>query len=255
MKEGGKVTIIVTLYNKEFIIQRVLYSIMNQTYDDWRCVIVNDESTDKSVEFVMDLIENDDRFELINIKHIGIKGPWNARNVGLQTTKTKYVIFFDADDFILPDYLSRAVNFLDNNEKYSMYFESEYLFNENKEYRVPRVRVYANDWRLDLISMIEKPLNMPNMCGSLFRTEMAKDIMFKNVYYEDIDFIIRYLYKFKYFYLNSNAFMIDYNLTQYSEQHVNIIQYNEQIKNTGLNFFEYIKHNHSHILDELKKIN
>ncbi len=92
----AKISIIVPVYNSEKYLKRCLDSLTSQTFDDVEIVVVNDGSTDSSVNIVQDYL-NDKRVRLIN-KENG--GQASARNLGLVKSKGEYVIFIDSDDYV-----------------------------------------------------------------------------------------------------------------------------------------------------------
>lgn len=89
------ISIVVPLYNKEKVILNTLSSVSSQDYQDWECVIVDDGSTDNSVQVVRDYIYSDQRFVLYT-KANG--GPSSARNFGVHEAKGEWIVFLDADD-------------------------------------------------------------------------------------------------------------------------------------------------------------
>lgn len=97
-----KLTIVLTVYNKEPYLARALDSIMNQQgvgYDDYEVVAVNDGSTDGSGAFLNNYALSDSRLRVITQQNQGLS---IARNVGLSEARGEYVWFVDADDIISP---------------------------------------------------------------------------------------------------------------------------------------------------------
>lgn len=94
------ISIIIPLYNKEQSIASTLQSVLKQTYQDFEIVIVNDGSTDHSVEEVTKVL--DPRIRLIHQNNAGVSA---ARNQGIEEAKGEYIAFLDADDEWKTDYL------------------------------------------------------------------------------------------------------------------------------------------------------
>lgn len=92
-----KISIIIPVYNLEQYIGKLLYSIQAQDYEDYEVILVNDGSTDRSVEVIKEIICADERFHLINQEN---QGPGAARNTGINVARGEYILFFDGDDFI-----------------------------------------------------------------------------------------------------------------------------------------------------------
>lgn len=86
-------SVIIPLYNKEAFIENTIKSVLKQTFGDFEIIIVDDGSTDKSIEIVSRF--KDDRINLIQQKNQGVSV---ARNYGVQQAKSKYIALLDADD-------------------------------------------------------------------------------------------------------------------------------------------------------------
>ena len=94
------ISIVIPLYNKEKQIRATLDSVLSQTFQDFEIVIVNDGSTDRSVEEA--LAVNDPRIRLIHQENAGVSA---ARNRGIEEAKGEFIAFLDADDRWKPEYL------------------------------------------------------------------------------------------------------------------------------------------------------
>lgn len=92
-----KYSIIIPVYNAEKYVLKALESLKNQTYQDIEIVVVNDGSTDKSEEVILDFIKFNPK---LNVKYQLNKnaGPSTARNAGIQLSTSEYICFLDADD-------------------------------------------------------------------------------------------------------------------------------------------------------------
>ena len=107
-----KVSIIVPVYNKSEYIGRTIESILNQTYKDYEVLIINDGSTDNSLEIIKKYQCIDSRVRVFDIPNGGVS---NARNIGLENANGKWIQFIDGDDLIDSHYLERAVSTAENN--------------------------------------------------------------------------------------------------------------------------------------------
>lgn len=94
------ISVVIPLYNKEQSIASTLQTVLNQTYQDFEIVIVDDGSTDHSVEEVTKVLNP--RIRLIHQENAGVSA---ARNRGIEEAKGEYIAFLDADDEWKPDYL------------------------------------------------------------------------------------------------------------------------------------------------------
>lgn len=97
-----KVQAIIPAFNAEKTIDKCLSSIVNQTYDDWETIVVDDGSTDKTFSLCEKYAQFDSRIKVIHQKN---SGAGIARNTGLKyINHNGYVVFVDADDYIEKDY-------------------------------------------------------------------------------------------------------------------------------------------------------
>tara|TARA_R110002012_G_scaffold64308_3_gene169067 strand:- start:29789 stop:30871 length:1083 start_codon:yes stop_codon:yes gene_type:complete len=91
------VSIIVPSYNVEDYIDNGLESIINQSYGNWECIVINDGSIDDTEQKIKEWTKKDERFKLISQKNKGLSG---ARNTGLKHAKGECLFFFDPDDLL-----------------------------------------------------------------------------------------------------------------------------------------------------------
>ncbi len=109
-----KVSVVIPLYNAEDYIRMTLLSLRNQTLQDFEIVIVDDCSTDDSLQIVRDFKESDElgsKIKIIALERNG--GISNTRNVGLRFSEGEYVTFLDNDDMMIPAALEIFVNTAD----------------------------------------------------------------------------------------------------------------------------------------------
>lgn len=119
-------SIIIPLYNKSAYIEKAVQSVLNQSNGQLELIIVNDGSTDNSLEVVKQY--SDPRIRIINQKNKGVSA---ARNRGVKVSKYKYIAFLDADDWWDPDYL-QEMNELINEYPEAGMWASKYYKVKNK---------------------------------------------------------------------------------------------------------------------------
>jgi teichuronic acid biosynthesis glycosyltransferase TuaG len=113
-KEEILISIITPLYNAEKYISETIISVINQTYQNWEMIIVDDCSTDNSREIVKDYGQKDNRIRLVELDN-NFGGPAKPRNIGLDNSKGVYVAFLDADDVWLTNKLKEQLFILESN--------------------------------------------------------------------------------------------------------------------------------------------
>jgi len=126
-------SIIVPVFNTEKYLRQCLDSVLVQTFTDYECIMVNDGSTDNSVEIAQEYCSIDNRFKLIQKDNGGASA---ARNKGIMAAKGEYLFFLDSDDFVLP-YALEDLHKLTKNKPDIVACES-YGYNEAEESLVER---------------------------------------------------------------------------------------------------------------------
>ena len=102
------ISIILPLFNAQKYIKDCIKSVINQTYSNWELIIVDDASTDDSINIVSRLMLRDSRIKLIECKE-NFGGPAKPRNIGIKKSKGLYVAFLDNDDIWLPEKLKKQM--------------------------------------------------------------------------------------------------------------------------------------------------
>lgn len=110
------VSVIMPAYNAESYIEESILSLIHQTYQNWELIIVNDGSTDQTVEIARSFLKKDNRLRLINNETN--EGLIVTRNKGLESAKGKYIANLDSDDIALPNRLKKQVAFLEKHQEY-----------------------------------------------------------------------------------------------------------------------------------------
>lgn len=104
----GSVTVIMPVYNGERYIETAIRSVIDQTYGNWKLIVVNDGSTDSTCSIVERLSSEDSRIILVH--NGGDKGAAGSRNYGLDMCSSEYVAFLDSDDVWEPSKLKTQLD-------------------------------------------------------------------------------------------------------------------------------------------------
>jgi len=116
MENKGLVSIVMPSYNSEKYIRASIESVLNQTYPYWELLIVDDCSTDKTVEIIKSF--KDDRIKLF--QNQTNSGAAISRNWALREAKGRWIAFLDSDDIWLPSKLEEQLKFMaDNNYSFT----------------------------------------------------------------------------------------------------------------------------------------
>lgn len=103
------VSIIIPCYNAEKYIVETIESVINQTYSNWELIVVNDGSTDSSLQKIDEFVNQGFKIEVFNKKNTGVS---DTRNYGLKKAKGEFITFLDADDIWYADYLNKQLDLL-----------------------------------------------------------------------------------------------------------------------------------------------
>jgi glycosyltransferase involved in cell wall biosynthesis len=132
-----KISVVIPLYNKGFIISETLESVLAQTFTDFEIVIVNDGSTDDSFEIVSQY--SDDRIRLYNQENKGVS---KTRNAGIEYAKGELIAFLDADDFWYPNHLEELYQLYIDFPNCGLY-SSRYFMKISKENTIKTTYIQA----------------------------------------------------------------------------------------------------------------
>lgn len=193
-----KITIIVTVYNKENYIAKCLKSIFAQTDKDYKLIIVDDGSTDKSLEICKKIIKCFSKaidIKLISKPH---EGTSVARNTGTKWADTDYVFFVDGDDIIASNAIEKLNKIADHTPDFVIFGinyalkDGSIVFND----KLPDC-FYSNkeNIRENLVSLWDSNL-MNSSCNKLFSLKIINDnnLCFKNKDFgEDLTFVCDYI--------------------------------------------------------------
>ena len=120
------VSVIIPNYNNEIFLKNVITKILENTYNNIEIIIVDDKSTDKSVDIINSFQNN--KIKLYENKENS--GTYYSRNKGILLSKGCYILIVDGDDYIDSTYIENMVNGLKNNNNvwgYAKKFERVYL--------------------------------------------------------------------------------------------------------------------------------
>ena len=115
-----KVSVLMPVYNEEKYISEAIESVLNQTFNDWELIIVNDGSTDNTQKIAEKYTKEDKRITLINHKKNEYKS--SALNNGIKYSKGEYICYLDGDDMYLKNKLKFQVNYMEKYPKIDMLY-------------------------------------------------------------------------------------------------------------------------------------
>lgn len=165
---------IITVYNVEDYLAECIESILKQTFKDYEVILINDGSTDNSLEICRYYEKKDERINVINKKNEGLA---ETRNKGIEIASGEYLIFLDSDDHLEKkgNGLSELFNVLKykdvdvllfNLVPFSLNEEMEYLY-----YRVPKFKEIKETENLSIL--FKKRIYLASACNKIVRREVV----------------------------------------------------------------------------------
>lgn len=127
------ISVIVPCYNQAQYLEECVQSVLEQTYQNWECIIVNDGSPDNTEEIAKKWVSKDPRFKYLYKENGGIS---SARNAGIEMAKGVWILPLDADDKIGEQYLELAEKEFDENYTI-IYCEAKFFGIEDKLWYLP----------------------------------------------------------------------------------------------------------------------
>lgn len=195
-----KVSVILCAYNEEKFIGKAIESILNQSLDDFELIVVNDGSTDLTLDIISSY--NDDRIRLINQENIGLGA---SRNRAMKLARGEYVAFLDGDDWFSTDALEIAYGEAKSKNTDITIFQIKYFddetghFSDNDWFNLNSFddsfdnRVFApgecSDFLFDL---------SVNACQKIYRNEFLRQSraeFVEGIFFEDMPFFFEIFLK------------------------------------------------------------
>ena len=273
-EKGELISIIVPIYNVENYLRQCLDSILNQTYQNFECLLINDGSPDNSAEICREYVEKDSRFRYFEKENGGVS---SARNLGIERSKGQYITFIDSDDWVDSDYLEVLYNALiDENADIAISTYKQFNMDDNCYYvhsyqRGYEKRIFEKYQLIEELPVLERYDQSYGITFGKIISKKALGIIRFNEYTalsEDMEFWYKlYLVSNKIIYINKDT----YNYRKYgnaSLKHIDAknkysdiqqrLSFISILATNGRNIRGYIENLLIHLeisLDELKNSN
>lgn len=179
------ITIILPVFNAKRSLARALNSVIKQSIEDWECIIIDNNSSDGSVQIAEEFVSKDSRFSLLFCSEQGVAF---ARNMGLDRARGHFICFLDADDFFYPNSLEvRSRALLQSPDVIGVCSDYSIMKKRGKirpRRRINKMKISVND----ILTINEIP-----MLTAMVRASSIKNIRFVNKGHEDFIFWIQIL--------------------------------------------------------------
>lgn len=177
-KTDGLVSVVMPMHNSAAFLSEAVESVLAQTYTNWELLIVDDASTDNSVEIANRYAEADERIHVFhNTNHI--KMPSAPRNVGTQEAKGRFIAFLDSDDIWFPEKLEQQLPLFEDSLTAIVYSNYEKIDEQsiraNRVVTAPEQATYQFLLRGNIIG---------NLTG-IYDTKKVGKIAIENIHHED----------------------------------------------------------------------
>lgn len=150
-----KVSIIVPCYNQAQYLDEALQSVLNQTYTNWECIIVNDGSPDNTEEIAKQWEEKDNRFRYLYKENGGL---CSARNFGIESALGEFILPLDADDKIATNYVEFAMQAFQEDDLLKVVYCKAEKFGDK-----------IGEWMLPSFSLENLVVDNMIFCSAFFR--------------------------------------------------------------------------------------
>ena len=216
-KNTPLVSVVMPAYNSEKYISEAIESILNQTFKDFEFIIINDASTDGTMNIIKKYAELDDRIIVLNNeKNMNIA---ESRNSGVRIASGRYVVTMDSDDIASLDRLYNQYEFLESNKDIAISIGNINVMNGSGVSQYTRMYPLTDR---DIRSKVYRFNPFPNPTIMCRREVYMKTGNYDNFYVpiDDFDFWLRAGTFFKFG--NCNKIVLDYRVASGSASHMRI---------------------------------
>ncbi|WP_299177515.1 glycosyltransferase family 2 protein [uncultured Chryseobacterium sp.] len=167
-----KISVIVPCYNQAVFLDDCVNSLINQTYSNWECILVNDGSTDNTEEKALEWQSKDNRIKYIKKTNGGLS---SARNTGIRNVTGDFVQFLDCDDFLYKEKFEKSVQKIKNPTNTIVITDFQRFDNTTKTVLPPHCILeekYFN--QKEILLKWDNPFSIPIHCALFSRDIVEK---------------------------------------------------------------------------------
>lgn len=139
-----KISIITASYNYAQYIEDTINSVLNQDYTDWELIVVDDGSSDNSVEIIKEFCKKDERIKLFQHKNGLNKGLKETLLLGIEKAQGNWIAFLESDDIFKPDNLSKKIEIIKKYPNVKLIFNKVEFLTEEKR---PQQKIFEKTQR------------------------------------------------------------------------------------------------------------
>ena len=217
------VSVIVPCYNSEKYIERCIISILNQTYNNIEIIIIDDGSTDSSLDIIKRLSNNYDNIKYIHQSNSGVSA---ARNKGLSNANGDYITFVDSDDTILPEMYETLMELIVSHKADISHCSYQRIKGNNIKKLGGTNLVEVYDSKTALAYLLKGEKFSPSICNKLYSKKCISNIRLNTEISINEDYLFNY-----FLFCNSKKIVyIDKCFYEYHNETVSSVTRINQIK-------------------------
>lgn len=187
-----KISVVMSVYNGEKYLKESIESILNQTERDFEFIIINDGSTDNSLEILREYGGRDNRIKIVSRENMGLIF---SLNEGVKLAQSNYVARMDADDISLPERFEKQLRFMEINDLAVCGTWAEAV--DELGNKIKEMNYTPNLKKIRSFTLIHNPFIHSSV---MFRKDVFNKVggykkLFKNI--EDYELWTRIIFKFK----------------------------------------------------------
>lgn len=228
-----KISIITTSYNYEKYIIETIESVINQTVKDWEMVIIDDGSTDNSIEVIKTYCQKDNRIKLLRHYNGENKGLIETLKKGIEVVKGDWIIFLESDDTITPDYIEEKIKIIKKYPYVKFIFNDINLFGNEEGIKLFDEYIYKSRKALKEITFPSKIANLfqefnpvPTFSTVMIKKELLKDLKWNSPIPQWIDYYLwsQLAVKNEFFYVNKKLTNFRIHKSSYNTKKINLFK-------------------------------
>ena len=203
-----EISIIIPVYNGEKTIKRCVDSILNQTFKDLEIILVDDGSKDSSLDICNSLADENEKIKVFSQSNCG---PSAARNLGIEKSNGKYIMFCDCDDTVSHEWCKNLYNKIEKNKNSMPY--CGFIVTDKFSQEIRKIENNNSNKQIEKEKFFS--IDEIGLSGFVFNKIFSKDIIIKNNikfdenirFNEDLKFVLEYILNIdKVIYTNSEDY-------------------------------------------------
>lgn len=222
------VSVFIPAYNAASYIEQAIQSVIDQTYQNFEIIVVNDGSTDETKNIIKRIADKDNRIKVFhNESNLGLSP---TRNIGIDLCKGEYIALLDSDDYISNQRIKKQVFFLQNNPDFDAVSSWMQVFDETGHQQIIQYRDTLSDYKT--VSLFYSPVSH---AAALFKTSVLQKLRYRSEFKfaEDYDMWFRFLKQYKvavipevlYFYrAHATQTISESNKKSHDQSHIELIK-------------------------------